>query len=667
MSCARSSLKLHYRLSAQQRKHHFTSLYYVVGMKAEKWFGNRVVPLLLVIVGLSLTIVGATVVTSLWVDNLLLSAASYLKDQPPTPHWPDKVRRFGGDALLGGVLIASFGSLVLWREALEPLTQKKHFLTAVAILVLSTLWLPIALLSLTAKIAGERYWWLSDDAMVSMRYARNLVEGTGLVYNPGEKVEGYTNFLWTLYMAFVHLFPIPESKISLVILLTSVALAAATVPVIVRLVRVLGGGTLATAATLAAYVLSGPAMYWGTDGLETVLLTFVFLVATYRVLQEGAVNKASLPTYLLIATISLVRADAIVLSALLYGVSLFLNKKTKVVLLYSAISLLLPIGHEVFRLYYYGEALPNTAYLRTANWDNKYVAGLNYVLSFAKHYAIPIALAAVGAIRSRHRSQYALLTAVFLYMVYVVYAGGDHFLNFRFLIPVLPLLMALAFVGIQNLWSTRGRQLIVSMLCLVSTPLIIPGYSAIFFPDYVVWGNWGNARAYEYMAGNGNIRIALLLKQNTLPSSKVADFAAGSVFYFSERYGVDLLGKVDRHVARLPAAPNTTRPGHNKYDFTYSLGEFKPDFVLSEFKLPVREDEMRLKTTGNDAYKGTLYFNPSFHEHCLPNSVSSETWRTVFVCDWSSQVGNNDDWKELPLTSADTPYDNVSYDNMHVD
>ena len=45
------------------------------------------------------------------------------------------------------------------------------------------------------------YRWVCDDAFVSFRYAKNLVNGYGLVYNVGEYVEGYTNFLWTLLIA----------------------------------------------------------------------------------------------------------------------------------------------------------------------------------------------------------------------------------------------------------------------------------------------------------------------------------------------------------------------------------------------------------------------------------------------------------------------------------
>ena len=59
----------------------------------------------------------------------------------------------------------------------------------------------------TAFAAAGRVWFtLFDDAMISMRYARNLAQGHGLLWNAGQApVEGYTNFLWTLAMALVHL------------------------------------------------------------------------------------------------------------------------------------------------------------------------------------------------------------------------------------------------------------------------------------------------------------------------------------------------------------------------------------------------------------------------------------------------------------------------------
>ncbi|MEO5618208.1 MAG: hypothetical protein ABIS67_10585, partial [Candidatus Eisenbacteria bacterium] len=60
---------------------------------------------------------------------------------------------------------------------------------AAAVATTLTAWRLAALTSL---------FWAQDDAYISFRYARNLLRGEGLVFNVGERVEGYTNFLWTV-------------------------------------------------------------------------------------------------------------------------------------------------------------------------------------------------------------------------------------------------------------------------------------------------------------------------------------------------------------------------------------------------------------------------------------------------------------------------------------
>ena len=59
------------------------------------------------------------------------------------------------------------------------------------------------LLALASALALASSWGycLQDDAFISFRYGRNLVDGHGLVFNPGEAVEGYTNPSWTVLSA----------------------------------------------------------------------------------------------------------------------------------------------------------------------------------------------------------------------------------------------------------------------------------------------------------------------------------------------------------------------------------------------------------------------------------------------------------------------------------
>ena len=75
------------------------------------------------------------------------------------------------------------------------------------------------------EVNGALYATLFDDAMISMRYARNLAGGQGLVWNPGgPPVQGFTNPAWTLIMAGVHAAGAPPRLASLVVMIIGAAL-----------------------------------------------------------------------------------------------------------------------------------------------------------------------------------------------------------------------------------------------------------------------------------------------------------------------------------------------------------------------------------------------------------------------------------------------------------
>jgi len=42
-----------------------------------------------------------------------------------------------------------------------------------------------------------------DDAYITLRYSRNLMLGNGPVFNMGEHVEGYSNFIWMVVLALL--------------------------------------------------------------------------------------------------------------------------------------------------------------------------------------------------------------------------------------------------------------------------------------------------------------------------------------------------------------------------------------------------------------------------------------------------------------------------------
>lgn len=126
------------------------------------------------------------------------------------------------------------------------------------------------------------YWsWTVDDAYITYRYAENLAAGHGAVFNPGERVEGYTNFLWMLLLAGFHAGGIDTEPASKVL---GALCGAGTVLLTLLLARRLSGDRW-TLATLAAPVLlaSTPTFAaWTVAGLETPLFTLLLLGSVLR-------------------------------------------------------------------------------------------------------------------------------------------------------------------------------------------------------------------------------------------------------------------------------------------------------------------------------------------------------------------------------------------------
>jgi hypothetical protein len=608
--------------------------------------------------GALLVIAGLALLLFTPVRDSALSLIAWWKGKPPAPHWPLKLHVIAAEFILGGALCLLVATVYnRLRSWLPPRPFTDAQLIKCAALVTLLLWLPVVLFGHSASIDGERFWWLGDDAMISMNYARNLAHGHGLVWNTlGERVEGYSNFLWTLVMAAVHLLHLPASKNALVISTMNVVITIAALHLLVKVVDALNGGIAAKVFVLLGLILNRNMMCWAISGYETALLAFLVLLSLNRISADVARGRPALATFLFISLVSLVRADGVILSFILFLIfALTYRRDYGKLILFMAIFMLLPAAHALFRQAYYGDPFPNTAYLKVMNWDERGAVGALYVVGFFRQYGILFIVSAVGLAWSRNLMQWLLMLAIISYSCFVAYVGGDAFEDYRFFVPVLPLLLILAGLGIQEIiraagrrraaatWSgreqgacamrTRGPAPALCLLCLLSSPLIVPGYPYFLRP---------------FPGDSGNVHIGLTIKQNTPPGTTVADFWAGSVIYFSQRQGIDLLGKSDRHIAHMPAVPGELKPGHNKFDFEYSLCGLRPDLVVANFKLPDDEGRLGMPVAGEPAFTARLYTNDCFRTHCLPHQVKVDTWRSIFLCDWSPQLAGRANWREPP-------------------
>ena len=190
-----------------------------------------------------------------------------------------------------------------------------------------------------------------EDQLIVLRYARNLAEGDGLVYNAGERVMGFTTPLFTvLSSAFVVLggdqAAAWQNGFGLLCMLGTAGLAA-------RLLVRVGAGPAAPLAV--ALVTFNPAVAYNYlyVGMEIHLFALLFLLALDLHLSERATAAAVVS-----ALLFLTRPEGALLAAMLIAHGWLRHRKPPVRQSLAALAVALP--WLLFAFAYYGDVLPKT-------------------------------------------------------------------------------------------------------------------------------------------------------------------------------------------------------------------------------------------------------------------------------------------------------------------
>lgn len=459
--------------------------------------------------------------------------------------------------------------------------------------------------------SGERYFVLFEDAMVSMSYARNLVRGEGLVMNPGEFVEGYTNPVWTLWMAVAHLPGLDDSKVSLLIQLTGVLILLALVWMVARVSSIISGGKPLAPLLAAIFgVLYFPMIDWVLQGMEVGLAALVVLICIWLALKSLKTGEFSPWLYFVLGFGTLIRQDMTVPYLGIWTAMLFMDRKNLAKhACWGAVFLIFFLGGLTLARYlYYGDFLPNTYYLKLTGYPFffRITRGISVFAKWLFQKNLIIFFLPFVSLFLRFSREKALLAWVFLLQVaYNIYVGGDAWEGYgdsnRYVTTVMPLffiLFADALDGIRlflaGAWKNKKAAeavwgiLVFFCFIQVNIPFGIKDLFKISlrFPHL----NTGfNMLMVEH---------AHMVQELTNKDATIAVTSAGALPYFAERSIVDVLGKVDRVIAHRPMHGPTGNqnpythffPGHLKWDYSYSYGELKPDLICHVWHNPSEAD-----------------------------------------------------------------------------
>lgn len=429
----------------------------------------------------------------------------------------------------------------------------------------------VVLLSFYASYQARQRAWVCDDSFISFRYAENLVLGNGLVFDPGERVEGYTNLAWTLLVALAIRRGLDPVRASEVLGLLFYGLLA----VVLALRSYYRSERQGVAfLPLAACLVLGMEDFhvWATGGLETSCFAFLALAGVLlaraedwrRLLASGAVLSLAAAT----------RPDGLLFAAVA-GAHVLAAWRTREGRWRAWAAFALPLAASVaalvvFKWSYYGELLPTAFYSKSAA-DPYYAQGFLYVgLFFLRNWglvaagmAIVAALFLQGAFRPPTASSELLLLAAAggVFVVYVVHSGGD-FMFARRLVPALPFFFLLAEEGLVRIRRPKLRVAILAgalAAAFLPYPLYSQGTTRIayvadeprFYPPESI--------AYRKLQGEEVGRALARSRVRVIIEGGMASFA----FYSKLPYVVEMTGLTQYSVARLPIRRRGV-PGHEK-------------------------------------------------------------------------------------------------------
>lgn len=462
-----------------------------------------------------------------------------------------------------------------------------------------------------------------DDAYISFRYARNLVEGHGLVFNPGERVEGYTNFLWTVLLAGT--MAAGADPVSAAEILAALA-AAGTMLLLALVARRLLRPPLAAPATFLPPLLFaalGSQARHVISGMETLLFVFLVFAGFACLLWRWQPSRAEEPgpgevgrraavlAGPVFALAAMTRPEGILYTAI-GGVMALVEARPAgadhpgagsprvtprarltVAARFVGGFLLLYLPYTLWRVTYYGHLLPNTFHAKVAGPPSEVLArGWEYLTRIPGEWPVlpVVALAALALPALRRDRLWAwLLGVVLACCASFVLLGGDFLIYFgpRMLMPGLPFALLLAAEGLRRSaaalpWRRVGQSVAVGALVALAL-------HALWRP----WPRWGGPLGGIASTQRTLHVIGEWLNRQSPEGAVVATGAAGIVPYVTGWRTVDMYGLVDEHIAhhaefdpRMPAA-------HAKSDPVYVL-EQRPDYLISDLTPDGRPYNARL-------------------------------------------------------------------------
>ena len=444
----------------------------------------------------------------------------------------------------------------------------------------------------------------------------------GLVFNPGERVEGYSNLSWVLLSAAAI-----RSGLDPVAVAKGVGLACGALAVLLAwmLARRLTPDPGPTALLAPFYLAISPVLVQHSiSGLETGFFALLVVGGVLLAACGGGVLIA-ISRVLVLLLLALTRPEGPAVAVLLIVFGAFARgTAARRGAGAEAIVFAVVFGAYFFwRWNYFGAPFPNTFYAKTSGGLHGIIDGAQYSLDFMRDAGGPllVGLAAVPMIVGRTRPvMLPALAVLAFYFGIVMISGGDWMFHYRFFAHVLPLLAAAIAAGLDVVLALPrpGMARTAAAYALVAVVLLATHMSLGNTELRIARIVLPALQRHNYLSQNYE-ELGRWFAENTPPDVSIAISDVGAVGYFSHRTIIDMFGLIDPHIGRLRGRM------HYKADPAYVL-ERRPDYIVLVSLSDAGEGYsfQRIPDYAMNA-------KPNFHQHYELLRTVPQYWQDEFV------------------------------------
>ncbi|OGL44502.1 MAG: hypothetical protein A2161_19385 [Candidatus Schekmanbacteria bacterium RBG_13_48_7] len=456
---------------------------------------------------------------------------------------------------------------------------------------------------------------LIDDAYISLRYARNLADGEGLVYNPGEHVEGYTNFFWVIIESLIiFLGGNPVTGVKVLGFLIGIG---TWFLVLHWSFRWFGSRSIFVIIPIAYLSTNGYFICYSLTGMETNFYGFLLLLGLYFFTQKP-LEQGSFYSTLCFLGAAFTRPEGLFFALLILtmqGYHVFKKQMSGIRLIKNMCIFLVPfIIYTTWRISYFGSVLPNTFYVRVGHMFKDYLytwgQGYRYFGAFMKVHTFIPAISLLALFKYRKQNGiFILILFAFAFTGVIILEGGDYMLFYRMFVPLLPILFLLFSSATKSIYDSAGfvsRCFAIIILTVMHIGCLIwiylpwyPSSHPLLLNGKVIYDKFGKQYRSHHQFSywiEDDIKLAKWMLDHGPKVMTIAVQLAGGIPYYTNYISYDCLGVTDAHIARTKLKkgadaetrktsikgrikPVDSMPAHEKIDWEYILNR-KPDIMI---------------------------------------------------------------------------------------